>query len=290
MNTLRAIMDGIDLITARLRTPFKALVALALAYQGGVVSGAIQPIPGTFGKTLNLMATLVALYTLREGQAKALVSVKTDEAVVAVKDALRTANDVTTSLRGPGGVVAWAGVFAFARGLGLLLCLVFLGTVAGCKTTGSTPPGPISTEAGQVAVDCGAPAIHDLAAHLVDDVASALITTGDWHAALAAVAVRAGNDGLAAVQCAVAEVLSRTSLQLEARASMDKDTGDRIQLMHDRALEYLTGKKTVAAVVRTFPSSYDFTGSGVLHGVSTDLPRVATNVFFAADAGCAGTL
>jgi hypothetical protein len=113
------------------------------------------------------------------------------------------------------------------------LLLVFAASYGiACKTITS----PTVTT---VAADCGAPEIRDLAAHLLDDVTSALLATGDWRAALAAVAARAGADGLAAVKCAVSEILAKSSAQLAAKDSMDKAEAARTQLLHDRAAAFV---------------------------------------------------
>lgn len=100
-------------------------------------------------------------------------------------------------------------------------------------TTVHVPPTVVA-----VAADCAAPAVRDLAVHLLDDVTSALLVTGDWRIALAAVAARAGNDGLAAVKCAVAEILGQTKAQLASKASMSPATAVRTQTLHDRALAW----------------------------------------------------
>ena len=121
----------------------------------------------------------------------------------------------------------------------ILFVFVIAFGVTSCKTTG-TLPGPTTSAPVQIAVDCGAPAVRDLATHLLDDVASALLVSGDWHAALAAVAARAGADGWAAVKCAVGECLARADLQLSARAEMAADAADATQLRHDRALQWLS--------------------------------------------------
>ena len=111
--------------------------------------------------------------------------------------------------------------------------LIVLGGFAfSCKTITSPPVVSVVT-------DCGAPAIRDIAVHLLDDVTSALLVDGDWHAAVAAVAARAGADGLAAVKCAIADVLTRTTRQLTAKASMDVAEGARTQALHDRGVAWL---------------------------------------------------
>jgi hypothetical protein len=116
----------------------------------------------------------------------------------------------------------------------------FVLVAVSCKTPITVPdPTPVVKT---VAADCGAPALRDLASHLLDDVTSALLSGGDWRAALAAVAARAGADGLAAVKCAVAEVFSKSDAQLGYRGLMDKAEVDRTQLLHDRAGQYLDGK------------------------------------------------
>lgn len=108
-----------------------------------------------------------------------------------------------------------------------------------CKTTGSID-GPITSAPVKIAVDCGAPAIRDIASHIVDDVASALLVSGDWHAALAAVAARAGVDGWSAVKCAIAEVLAKADVQLSARAEMSPDAVAFTIQLHDRAAQWLS--------------------------------------------------
>ncbi len=124
--------------------------------------------------------------------------------------------------------------------VGFVVLASYLLIGASCKTP-VTIPDPVHVLE-PVAADCGAPALRDLAAHLLDDVTSALLSGGDWHAALAAVAARAGADGLAAVKCAVSEVFFKSDQQLDYKALMDKAEVERTQLLHDRAGQYLGGK------------------------------------------------
>jgi len=121
----------------------------------------------------------------------------------------------------------------------LVLVLAFAGlALAACATTG-TAPGPIASAPVQIAVDCGTPAVRDVALHLVDDVASALLTAGDWQQALANLGqtetARLKTDAWPAIACAVQEIGARTGLQLGARASMGQDAAEQTQALHDRA-------------------------------------------------------
>lgn len=129
----------------------------------------------------------------------------------------------------------------FARKLRALIILA--GFCASCATTGTTP-GPVASAPTQIAVDCGVPVIRDEATHLVDDVASALETTANWQAALDALGAaqysRLKADTWPAIKCAVGEVLSRTDVQLAARALMDQDATESTQRRHDRAAQWLT--------------------------------------------------
>ena len=109
----------------------------------------------------------------------------------------------------------------------LALCLALVS----CKTITSPPVV-------QVATDCGSPALRDLAVHLLDDVTSAVLSGAGWEGAVAAVAARAGADGLAAVKCAIAEIIGQTSTQLAAKAAMDPAEAQRTQLLHDRAVQW----------------------------------------------------
>lgn len=120
----------------------------------------------------------------------------------------------------------------------LVSILIALGwTLGGCQ---AAPPLPPSIAPGiAIAADCGAPVVRDVATHLLDDVTSALMTTGDWRAALSAVAARAGDSGAEAVKCAVGDLLAQSSDQLALRARMEADAVDRTTLMHDRALTWL---------------------------------------------------
>ena len=110
----------------------------------------------------------------------------------------------------------------------VLLCL----SLGACKTVTSPPVV-------EVATDCGSPALRDIAVHLLDDVTSALLSGSGWQGALAGIAARAGADGVAAVKCAVAEVLTKTDVQLTAKASMGPSEAARTQTLHDNALAYL---------------------------------------------------
>jgi hypothetical protein len=116
----------------------------------------------------------------------------------------------------------------------VLLCLEF--AVVSCRTQGPLEPG--GTVAG-VAAECGAPAARDLAKNLLDDVASALIVSGDWRQALKNVAARAGANGLEAVSCAAEHLLADAEKKLTARASMKPETAQRTEVLRDRAKEWL---------------------------------------------------
>ena len=116
----------------------------------------------------------------------------------------------------------------------LFIAPVLAYTLVSCSHVTSTAPPTIT----QVAVDCGLPAVRDLATHLLDDVLSGLVAA-NWEASLAAVAMRAGADGLAAVKCAVAEIFLKTDIQMTARAEMPDEAYARTQLLHERAFAYL---------------------------------------------------
>jgi hypothetical protein len=88
-------------------------------------------------------------------------------------------------------------------------------TFAGCKTTGFP-------DAGKIVADCGEPAVHNIAIHILDDVASALATANydgslkDEAQNIVGTLVgvetsRAVEQAYEAIKCAVAEVQSNTS-------------------------------------------------------------------------------
>lgn len=125
--------------------------------------------------------------------------------------------------------------------VGFVVLASYLLVGASCKTPVSVnDPTPAVVA---VAKDCGYPAVRDLAGHLLDDVTSALLSTGDWHAALAAVAARAGVDGYSAVKCAVAQVFKDTSEQLVLKAQMDEAAATRTWTLNARAGAYLEDTK-----------------------------------------------
>lgn len=111
-----------------------------------------------------------------------------------------------------------------------------------CAHTGGTP-GPVASAPAQIAVDCGVPVIRDEATHLVDDVASALETSGDWRTALDALGAaqydRLKADTWPAIKCAIGEVMAKSGAQLEARALMSEDAAQLTQRRHDRAADWL---------------------------------------------------
>lgn len=116
-----------------------------------------------------------------------------------------------------------------------ILPLALLLPLLGGATCQQRPP----VDVGSIAADCLADPVRDLATHLLDDVASALIVTGDWRAALANVAVRAGANGWEAVKCAVERIFGEREQQLTQRARMDEDTVKRLELERNRAALWL---------------------------------------------------
>lgn len=120
----------------------------------------------------------------------------------------------------------------FAALLLLLAPLVFGGATCQNKPT---PGGPV----GAIAADCLAEPVRNVATNLFDDVASAIMVTGDWKAAVAAVAARAGANGWEAVKCAVEWLVGDSEQKLFHRARMDDTTAARIELQRDRAREWL---------------------------------------------------
>jgi len=129
-----------------------------------------------------------------------------------------------------------------AKTLLLLLALSWVALLPACATTSAGTPGPVASAPVQIAADCGAPAVRDAATHLVDDVASALLTAGDWQQALAKLGqeetARLKADAWPAILCAVQEIGARTGLQLAARASMGQDAVTQTETMHDRATSW----------------------------------------------------
>lgn len=129
-----------------------------------------------------------------------------------------------------------------AKTLLMLLALGGLALMPGCATTGTPTPGPATSAPVQIAADCAAPAVRDVATHLVDDVASALLTSGDWHQALANLGAtetqRLKTDAWPAIMCAIQEIGARTGMQLAAKASMDQGAQVQTQTLHDRAVQW----------------------------------------------------
>lgn len=124
-----------------------------------------------------------------------------------------------------------------------LCTLIIAFSLFGCTTGGTPITGP-SPPVVAVLKDCGIPAVQDLAQHLLDDVASALVINGPdlnaWHAVLLAVAARAGVDGLSAVTCAVRELVAQAQAQLTARSRMDAATATRLDTIVARGTAWLT--------------------------------------------------
>lgn len=122
-----------------------------------------------------------------------------------------------------------------------LCALIVAWSLSGCAT--STPTTGPSPPIVGVLKDCGLPVVRDLAQHLLDDVASALVVSGTdangWHAALLAIAARAGADGLSAVTCAVQELLAQAQAQLTARSRMDAATAAQLDLTVTRCQAWL---------------------------------------------------
>lgn len=99
MTTLKNILDGIDLIAARMRGPLQTLFGLGLAFQGLVISGQIKLPPGAKWSNIAAIASMVlAFFTMRTGQVTAIKTATKDEAVEAVVGAVKaidTAKDAS---------------------------------------------------------------------------------------------------------------------------------------------------------------------------------------------------
>lgn len=132
--------------------------------------------------------------------------------------------------------------FAFMA-LGAALIGVLLGS-----SCSHVPPQ--IAEPAKIVADCGKKAVHEKSADILDDVASALITS-DYSGGLRAVATNvAGNlSGLATseaselaweiTKCAVAELFGQTNEQL-GYGNTDAETAARIKTMRDNASQWLS--------------------------------------------------
>ncbi len=118
--------------------------------------------------------------------------------------------------------------------------------LSGCP---STSQRPAIQEAGKIVADCGEPAVHDLATHALDDVASALVSA-DYSGGMRDVAgriamqvsgaliSRASEVAWAAVKCGATELFEQTGAHLRF-GSLDRATAEREQLMRQNASAWL---------------------------------------------------
>jgi len=119
---------------------------------------------------------------------------------------------------------------------------ILLSAIAFTLSCSHIPPTVVDTTQ-TIAVDCLAPAVRDVATSLLDDVASALLTGGDWKAAVNNIATRIKTNGMEAVWCAVNYIKAEATTKLFASKRMDDATVARQQLMYDRASAWLADHK-----------------------------------------------
>lgn len=122
--------------------------------------------------------------------------------------------------------------------------LVLAGT--SCRTV-----APIVDDATHIALDCGKPAIRNIASHILDDVASALVTA-DYAGGIRGIVAglikgvadaerqRALDEAWEAAACAVNEVHQRVNTSL-AFGYMDAATTDRQKMIQAHASQWLAG-------------------------------------------------
>lgn len=144
---------------------------------------------------------------------------------------------MSTEKKSPGLTVVVIGV--------LLAALV--GVLAGTSCT--NVPKQIA-EPAKVVADCGKKAVHDQASGILDDVASALITT-DYSGGLRGIATNvagslsgvateeAADIAWSAVACSVRELFKQSNTHL-GYGTLDPQTAAREQLMRDHASAWLS--------------------------------------------------
>ena len=108
---------------------------------------------------------------------------------------------------------------------------------------------PQIAEPAKIVADCSVKAVHDSAGNILDDVASALITT-DYSGGLKNVATnvagtltgvateKAAEIGWSAVKCAVAELFGQVNTHL-GYGKLDAETAARERLIRDNAGAWL---------------------------------------------------
>ncbi len=118
---------------------------------------------------------------------------------------------------------------------------------ASCKTIEGRAPQV--AEAGHIVADCAKAEVKDQAAHVLDDVASALVTT-DYSAGVRGIASDVANRLMVAgqeravdfawqtVKCAVAELLDQSNAHL-GYGRLDEPTAARERLVRDNARAWL---------------------------------------------------
>lgn len=119
----------------------------------------------------------------------------------------------------------------------------------GCKTFNT----PTISEVGNVAYECGKKSIQDAARPLLDDVASALVTSdysGGIRDIVAGLVRGVGNEAMVAatdaawrtILCAVEEVYKQTEIHL-GYGRLDEATAARERLLRDNAAAWLASHR-----------------------------------------------
>jgi len=83
---IQGLLDGVDLIAARLRGPLHSLTLSLIVAQGAYAAGAFDawiPKDSRWAKWASFGSAIIALYTMRRREASALIQAKAIEAGVA---------------------------------------------------------------------------------------------------------------------------------------------------------------------------------------------------------------
>lgn len=120
--------------------------------------------------------------------------------------------------------------------------VIVVALVAFISSCSHVPPAVVDTT-GRISTDCLAPEVRDVATPLLDDVASALLSGGNWKDAVNSIAVRIKTNGWEAVWCAVEYLKGDAKIKLFASAKMDTNTASRQHLLYNRAEAWLADHK-----------------------------------------------
>jgi hypothetical protein len=135
--------------------------------------------------------------------------------------------------------------YVFLALLAALVGVISGSTFPGCKTLNT----PTVAEVGHIVEDCTMPEVNDLAGHVLDDVASALVTQ-DYSGGIRSIVAnlvsgvasaqlsRATENGWSAVKCATRELLKQSNVHL-GYGGFDEATAARERLMRDNAQAWL---------------------------------------------------